>query len=369
MKRIPCICVCLMLALFSLSAAGADSLPDIDSLLTQGCSERTEVLDDLSGYSIANGSFSEITGSTVKLLFLERRSPEKEFTALEQTVPLTGSEGFPDDFNGYDAGTARIWLRGDLIARLPENLRARSLEEATHIFIAEDIYLYASTLISYNYSEKDDPDPPEFKTTEEMTAYFLEHRPVPESVTCYPVFSSFAFLTLYETGTKRCSVFEAKETPCKWFARNREAGAQWTDMSTLATLEASVEAGADFEGADALKDKISGLDFVPDVKKTLWNACLDQGRFDLASAAITEHFWVMAEELKNLDPSEKNRKNYDLIISSRDIAALGHYVSFCDYSGFEKSIGLIEAEKEYLAAPDWEWLEESVQRMVNELFE
>ncbi|MCR5566056.1 MAG: hypothetical protein K6F61_04330 [Clostridiales bacterium] len=369
MKKILCICICLILALLSLSAAGADTLPDIDSLLIQGCSERTEVLDDLSGYSIANDSFSEITGDTVKLLFLERRSPEKEFTALKQTPPLTGSEGFPDDFEGYDVGPARIWLRGDLMARLPENLRAHSLEEATHIFIAEDIYFYASTLISYDYSKRDDLDPPEFETTEEMTAYFLEHQPVLESVTYYPAFSSYAFLTLYETGTKRCSIFDAKETPCKWFARNREASVQWSNMSTLITLEASVEAGPDYESADALKNKISNLDFVPDVKKTLWSACLDQGRFDLAAAAITEHFWVMAEELKNLDPSEKNRKNYDLIIAARDAAALGHYVNFCDYSGFEKSIDLIESEKEYLAAPDWDWLEESVQGTVNELSE
>ena len=366
MKKVLCICICLMMALLSVSAAGADSLPDIDSLLYSVCSERVEVRDDLSAYSIANDAFSELTGSTVKLIFLERRSPEKEFTALKKVAPLQENDGFPDGFEGYDLGNARVWLRGDLMARLPDYMRANSLEEATHLFIAEDIYFHASTLMSYDYVEKDSMDPPEFETTEEMTAYFLAHQPVLESVTYYPVFSSYAFLTLYETDTKRCSVFDAKETAGKWFARNPDASIHWTNMNSIAVLAGLLQDETSRD-ADALKGLIDNLSFVPDVKKTLWNACIDEDRYDLAAMAVTEHYWAMAEELKNLDPSEKNRKNYSLIIENRDAAALGYYVSYCDYGGFEKSISTIEEEREYLAAPDWDWLEETVQATVTEL--
>lgn len=366
MKKILCICICLMMAFLSVSAAGADSLPDINSLLYSGCSERTEVRDDLSAYSISNDAFSEITGGAVKLLFLERRSPDKEFTALKKVPPLDDNDGFPNDFEGYDAGSARVWLRGDLMARLPDYLRANSLEEATHLFIAEDIYFHASTLMNYDYSAKDSMDPPEFETTEEMVAYFMAHQPVLESVTYYPVFSAYAFLTLYETATKRCSVFDAKETAGKWFARNPEASIQWTNMRSAATLADILQDETNRNGA-VLKEVIESLSFVPDVKKNLWNACIDSEQYDLALMAVTEHYWAMAEELKNLDPSEKNRNNYSLIIESRDAAALGYYVNYCDYGGFEKSIDAIGAEKEYLASPDWDWLEETVQATVDEL--
>ena len=366
MKKVLCICICLMMSLLFVSAAKADSLPDINSLLYNGCNERTEVHDDLSAYSISNDAFTELTGNTVKLLFLERRSPEKEFTALKKLPPLSDSDGFPSDFEGYDVGKARVWLRGDLMARLPDYMRANSLEEATHLFIAEDIYFYASTLMNYDYSEKDSMDPPEFETTEEMTAYFLAHQPVLVSVTYYPVFSSYAFLTLYETDTKRCSVFDAKETPGKWFARNPEAVIHWSNMNSIASLADMLQDETD-RNAAKLKEIIENLSFVPDVKKTLWNACIDADRYDLAVMAVTEHYWTMAEELKDLDPSEKNRKNYSLIIESRDAAALSYYASYCDYGGFEKSIESIEAEKEYLASPDWDWLEEAVQATVDEL--
>ena len=71
------------------------------------------------------------------------------------------------------------------------------------------------------------------------------------------------------------------------------------------------------------------------------------------------------EELKDLDPSEENKENYDMIIKERNDIALQLYVNYCEYSGFERSISSIESSGDYMAKADNEWLEATLQEIVD----
>ena len=364
MKKILCICMCLVMVLLTASAAlAADKLPTINSVLKKGTKKRVEVKDNLSAYSTSNGNFSSL-GKKIKLLILERRSPEKEFTELKKDAPITEDEGFPDDFTGKDTGKARIWVRGDLMAKLPSANRAKSLKDATYILMAEDVYLHSSTLMNYIYEKNYYSEPPEFETTEEMIEYFAAHQPVLASVTYYPVFAAYSLVTLYEVKTKKFAVVESKLTEGKLFARNPDAALQWNNMGQVFDLILALQSD---EGVNAatVKKMIGNMSFVPEKQKSVWTACIDGEEYDTALSSVFGYYWSMAETLKSLDTDMKHRENYDLIIASRDAIALSYYVKYCNYSGFEKTIDSIRESKEYLAAPDWDWLEKALKSTLN----
>ena len=63
-------------------------------------------------------------------------------------------------------------------------------------------------------------------------------------------------------------------------------------------------------------------------------------------------------ELRSLSRTEAYRENYDLIIKEMNRPALSLFVSYCDYSGFDRSISSIESERDYIAKPDYDWMEQ-----------
>ena len=370
MKKILCIFISLTLSVLLLTAACADAgkLPSIDSQLKSVSSgQRVEVGDDLSGYSVLNEPFSDLGNKQIRLIILERRSPGKEFTRKVFYPPFGDDVGFPDDFDGVDTGEPRLWLRNDLMRQLPGNLRASSMKEATHLIIAEAIYFLHSTLMQYDYSRKDNSEPPEFETTEEMVAYFLEHQPEISSVAYYPVFGSYAFITFYETETGHCAVYDSKYSAGRIFSRNPDASMQWFNMSSIKNLMDLLtdENGVDAEKAKAIIDAYAD---VPQEKKDLWTSCINVQEYATAWYSVSDYYWKMAEELKNMDDSPEHQKYYDLILQDRNETALNVFVQFCDYSGFDDSMESIEESGAYIAAPDWDWLNDTMKQMVKDFF-
>ena len=63
--------------------------------------------------------------------------------------------------------------------------------------------------------------------------------------------------------------------------------------------------------------------------------------------------------------SAENRKNYDLIINDRNAVALSYFVNYCDYAGFNRTIDSIESSGDYIADPDYEWMETTLQETVD----
>ena len=367
MKRILCCLLCILLIGSFVSAASADSsqLPTINSLLQLGSTQKTEVSDILDDYKPINESFDEIEYE-FKIIILQREAPKKEFTEKKEYPPFTNSDAFDDDFNGIDIGKSRLWLRGDLMARIPSHFLADSLEDATYLFIAETDYILDGSISYVNYKNAEDTELPEFKDADEMVAYFILHPRTIESMTHYPKFGAFTIVSLYETATKKKILWDYNYTQSTRFARNPEASDHWDNMTKLADILDALndESGMDLGKAEEIIESIS---FIPDSKKSFWTSCIDAKEYSSLNSSVTDYYWTMAEELKSLDPSSENRENYDLIIKDRNSTALNYFVNYCDYSGFERTIDSIKESGDYIADPDYEWMENALQETI-ELF-
>lgn len=366
MKKMNRLLICLILTaslILTVPTASAE-LPAIDSVLATGLPvDKVEVYNELDDYILLDEEFDEYDYD-LRLLILQREVPEKEFTSKTVYPPFVNSDGFDEDFNGIDIGEPRIWLRSDLMRQIPEEYRAGSMKEATYLIIAETQYVWDGTISTSNFSETNDDELPEFKDTDEMYEYFLAHPRTVTSMTYYPKFGIYSVITIYEKATKRSSILGAKYTQSRRFAKNPEACDQWNNMSGISGLLDSLETGSQAE-LQAAWETFESYDFIPQVKKDLWKSCIDADELSTAYYSVSGYYWSMAEELKKLDPSEKNRGNYDLIIRERNRMVLSAFVNYCNYSGIERSIISIEQSGDYMAKPDYEWIEEQMQEFVD----
>ena len=362
--------ICFILALTIVFALGttvtADSfpLPTIDEALRNvDLGQITEVSDNLDDYSVFNGEFEDLDGD-LRMIVLQREAPEKEFTENVEYPPFTNEDGFPEDFTGVDKGSARVWLRSDLMKQIPEDFRADSMKDATCILMAETLYEWDGTVSVADYKETDNEELPDFENAEEMAWYLLNHPKEVESITYYPKFGIYTFVTLYETSSKKSLLYDYTHTQSMRFAKNPQASDQWGNMGNVRELLTALdeEKGINPESANEL---IELLDFIPEAKRNIWKSCIDAGEYSTASHSINEYYWTMAEELKNLDPSEENKANYDLIIAEKNDIALQLFANYCEYDGFERAISSIESSGDYMAKADTEWLETTLKEVVD----
>jgi len=341
-------------------------LPTIDEVLQTMTAEsgRTRVSDDLSEYDPDN--MGEFDFNDLKIVILERRAPEKDFSACDSGYPLHYVSELPDDYQGVDLGTSQVWLRCDLMNRLPKYMRATSLDTADLILIAETQYALAGTVSVSTYKETDNENLPEFDTIEEMTAYINSHRPIVEKITLYPKFAVLTLLNLYSPTTKKCEVYDYTVSLPVRFAKKPEAQDFWDEMEILSTIIRCIEDG-ERESID-LDELFSELErFIPEEKTTLWKTCLENEEYLTTAFSMREYYWSMAKELMELDNDPNHQGNYKLIIDAKDMNALAGFVDFCEYSGFDKSIEMIRLSKEYLGTPDYKWLEDSLNAFVEML--
>ena len=136
--------------------AAQAGLPTIDEALytMNADSGRVEVSDSLEEYDPDN--MAEFDFGQFRCVILERHLPEKEFTAYDSGYPDNYIENLPDDFTGEDIGQSRVWLRCDLMNRIPAELRAASLEEADVLIIAESQYFLSGSISVSDFYSSDD---------------------------------------------------------------------------------------------------------------------------------------------------------------------------------------------------------------------
>ena len=341
------------------------NLPSIDEVLAGMTTDsgRIEVRDDLNDYDPDN--FGENDYGQFKLIILERYLPEKEFTEFDSGYPDSYVDDLPDDFTGVDIGSSRIWVRCDLMNQVPRELIASSMADADIIIVGETQYFRCGTISYSTYSGSDDGELPEFETIDEMLEYLQQHQPVIEKIFYYPKFGAYSLIDLYSTTTKQCEVYNYKESYPKRFASNPEASDKLEDMKSLANLIGVLSTEeADIETSDSYLSYLK--DVIPQTKIDFWQTCIDTEEYRAAASSMEEQFWVMAAELMDRDPNEEHKENYRLVIEDRNVEALVALADFCNYSGFDTPIETIRDSKEYLAVPDYEWVEANLNNLVAE---
>ncbi len=198
-----------------------------------------------------------------------------------------------------------------------------------------------------------------------MLKYLQEHQPVIEKIFYYPKFGAYSLIDLYSTKTKQCEVYDYKASYPKRFASNPEASDKLEDMKSLADLIGVLS--AEKTDSEAVDSHLSDLkDLIPQAKIDFWKTCIDSEEYKAAASSMEEQFWVMAEELTELDPNEEHKENYRLVTEARNAEALFALAEFCNYSGFDIPVETIRDSKEYLAVPDYDWVEANLTSLVAE---
>ena len=339
------------------------AFPSIDEVLSDlnSYSGKVEVRDDLSEYDPDN--FGEIDYGDFKCVILERHLPEKEFSKHDSGYPDHYMNDFPEGFKGNDIGVSRIWVCCDLMKQLPEYIRAVSMEDADIIIMAETQYSLSGSITVSDYEKSGTEEIPEFETIDEMVKYMQEHQPVIEKIWRYPKFLAYSIIDIYSPDSKKRELYDYTYVLPKRFASNPEAAEQWVDMQDLS--EASTELMSEDPDVDSVKQILEGFkDQLPQNKLEFWQSCIDSGEYRSAGFSMNEYFWIMASELMALDPDENHRANYQLVIDAKDLEAFYQLANFCNYSGFDTPIETIKNSKEYMAVPDYNWLDTSLKEIV-----
>lgn len=344
-------------------ARSSAALLTIDEALANMNEEsgRIEVSDDLDEFDPDH--FGEIDYGQYRLVILERQVPEKEFTAYDSGYPENYVQDFPDDFTGVDIGYSRSWLRCDLMNRLPEDFRAHSMDEADIVLIAETQYFRSGTISVTDFDRSGGDEIPEFETVEELEEYISTHQPVINKITYYPKFGVYTLIDLYSPVTKDCEVYDYTVENAKRFARNPEAQDIWYDMETLAAAIDGLN--SDEMNNDSFSLMLPDLEsFVPEEKLEFWSTCIGSEEYSAALSSMSEYYWKMAADLMEADTNEDHRTNYSMVIDAQDQKALTALAEFCNYGGFDTPVELIRTSKEYLAEPDYEWMEEALNEFL-----
>ena len=371
-KWIAVITVCLLAGMLLPGAAGAEDriLPTINEVLggaelPEGMievSDRLDAYDPLGSESIGENSIEW------KIVILQRQKPLKELTEEVLLPPFADDIGYPIEYAGTDMGGERVWVRCDMMRQLPAELRANSMEEAGVVIMAENIYMCSGTLTVTHYANGvNRGEVPAFETTEELEAYLNEHQPEVESINRYPKFATFMLTTMYDAKTKNCDIISSQFLDASIQAKNPAASDQADHMdAVLRILLALAGEEPDLETAKAL---IGDAAFLAEETRAKWTETAENGETENLFMSVYETYWLMAAELREMDPSEENRKAYDLAIEAQNISLLRMLIEQCNYGSFAESIDEVRDTLIYIAMPDQEWYDAGLQEVVDALLQ
>ena len=371
MKKGLFLLICLLAGVLMICAACAEDavLPAINDVLANLPDDIVEVQADLSRYSpLGSESIADYSSIEPKFLILQREMPPKELSVKVFRAPLEGQDtsGFDTDFEGTDIGEPRIWVRGDLMQQIPEDYRAKSLEEAGAIILAENVYICSGTLIITNYSQGNgEIELHEFESLEEMQAYLNEHQPEIESIEHYPVFANVMLIDFYDAKTGQCDIstnqFAFVDIPMK----NKAAADQAANMEDL--FDILLRLVADEVDAAGLMSDIADAEYIPEDTRMQWISAAGQGKYDDVLSDAYNTYWEMARALRDMDESEDNRNAYDMVIAEGNFSLLSMLISNGNYTSFDKPIDEIREDMSYLGAQDPEWYETNLLELVSEI--
>ena len=290
---------------------------------------RIPLSDDFSAYDCySDGQYIPNDG---KILILQREGPEKEYSR--------SSFPYPDDYRGEDKGTAKVWLRADLMSRIPEQLRAATAGEAETIIIAESYYLWTGTMESLaesisgmNYNEYR----PLFYAINDVMLYSCENKGGQSIIWeeyCYP---------------------EMRDDP--------DSAALWNAVRSLNEMIAYTQEESKSERFSLLTQYLEILyeyETMPfSALERMYALCLSDDMEEIRRIC-TDTLWRKAEEFITLDPDYA--EEFSAVIEKRDYEELEELVVSRDYSHVAMTDEEILIRKAYMGTPDPERLESLIE--------
>ena len=290
---------------------------------------RIPLSDDFSGYDcFSDGEYIADSG---KILILQREGPEKEYS--RSTFP------YPDDYRGEDKGTAKVWLRTDLMSRIPEHRRAATAEEAETIIMAESYYQWTSTMESQGESISG--------------MNYDEYR---------PLFCAFNEVRLYSRENKGGQTVIWEEYCYPEMRDDPESAALWSVIGTLKEMTELTQSelkGEQFQTFTYYLDILDGYGALPrSALERLYELGLD-GDTEEIRDICTDTLWKKAQEFITLDPDYA--EEFSAVVDKKSYEALEELVVSRDYSNVALTDSEILIRKAYMGTPDPEGLESLIE--------
>ncbi len=352
----------LLLTLY-IPAVPAEDLPTINEALSAArfskSGGRVRVQNTLDAYSIDNEGEFDYDG--LRFLILERRAPEKAFDESE----VSWADAL---YPPRELGETALYLRLDMMDRLPSDMRASSLMDADLLLIAEDFYELESQIIHTEYENSGAGSiPDDLETPEELMAYLAEHPPVVKSRTYKPLFTAYAFLSLYSTKNKSVTLLDYAYADCTVECKNEAASDQWSLISPLGDLLDLLEWNDPSQLSGDIAAALDNISSVPEDTVDLWTKCVEAGQYGTAAFSVSQSYWELASVLPSLDDSEDAAEWYPKLLEARDRGAFESFVSWCGYSSVDTPDSVIIAEKLYIGQIDPDWMDNALAGTIAEL--
>jgi len=226
-----------------------------------------------------------------KMIVLQRKPGRKEFTALDSGYPGAMTEGFPDDYEGTDISEPEVYLRWDLMCRLPEKNRASSAADADFIVMIEDMYIHSSTITHTEFTGEDVMPDESFTTPEEIAEFYLAHPKYISSITYYPMFADVTLIYLCDPATNERVTYAYNIVMPVTLARNPQAAALWEEMTAIDQLAQMIEEYPAAADDDVLQEEFGSSEFVPQFSLNAWCAAAREGRQQDLVNAMRGTYW------------------------------------------------------------------------------
>lgn len=313
-----------------------------------------ELTDDFSQFdAYCEEYFSSEGGKTV---ILWREAPEKLYTASRAEID--------ENFAGEDAGKPKVYLCAELMERIPEEMRAKTFDEADHILMAEVIYELSATVCRTDQTIGSDM--PSADRLEEILDGEFEAAEDEEDYVYYPLFDCTVLTSLYNTRTLGASFIDWRTYPYKEMRANSGADDYWQAMVMLIDLIRA--SGMEDEEAryyaffETFYANYTEENYLTDDE---WNELIDLASGEDMDALVVycwNKFWEMASLMAELDPDCADL--YEEAVDRQSLDGLAYIVNSRGYSVIDMDDADIMSSKAYIGQPDLETLGRMLENAV-----
>lgn len=314
-----------------------------------------ELIDDFSQFDVYCEEYFSSEGG--KTMILWREAPEKLYTASSAEIDA--------NFVGEDAGKPKVYLCAELMERIPEEMRAKTFDEADHILMAEVIYELSAMVCRAD--QTNGSDMPSADRLEEILNGEFEFAEDEGACIYYPLFDCTVLTSLYNTRTLGASFIDWRTYPYKDMRAYSGADDYWQAMIMLIDLiQAS---GIEDEEAryyaffEVLYANYMEESYLTDDE---WNELIDLASgedMDALAVYCWNKFWEMAPLMAELDPDCADL--YEEVIARQSLDGLAYIVNTRGYSVIDMEDADIMASRAYLGQPDLDAMERMLENAVD----
>lgn len=301
--------------------------------------DRILLTDDFSRFDYF-GSDYLTSVEDEKILILWREAPIPDY--VRQREPIG------DDYQPKNLDSPKVYLCADMMAKLPEERRATSPEDADVLMMVETIYPLTAVITQTEGGKKDD-----IPSTWELQMAMLGENTAEETlaeeeeeIALYytPCYDGVIVLALYDWNSGDSISLATERFDMPELRNNPEAGDVWERMYNLLVIH---DAALNEEPDDLVSSTLMQADLAEeDIIYFMEAASVSS---DIPALCL-ERFWELADELKQID--DEAAELYELAISQNSVSGMIYVANQRRYNGVDMDDDIIRSTRSYVGQID-----------------